>query len=307
MSCQVVLQTSGFTLDAQESTARAMKYRHGGEIIIVTHSGRGWFDPLGDEKGDVFALVARLENCTFLDACARACALAGVQPSHPIWQNEDFERPNSPAVCEEWARRRPPWSGSATWRYLCKQRRLPVSIIRVAVEQDILREGPCGSMWAAHTDEAGRVCGWEARGPEWRGFATGGAKVLFRFGCSQATRLCVTEAAIDAMSLAAIEGMRDDTLYLSTGGGWAPATAAALRGLTTGSEIKLVAATDANAQGDAYADRLRVIADDAGCAWGRLRPSSDDWNELLKQREKEGMVRKKGRGDGPHPRRPRQG
>lgn len=109
------------------------------------------------------------------------------------------------------------------------------------------------------------------------------------------------------MSLAAIEGMRDDTLYLSTGGGWAPATAAALRGLTTGSEIKLVAATDANAQGDAYADRLRVIADDAGCAWGRLRPSSDDWNELLKQREKEGMVRKKGRGDGPHPRRPRQG
>ena len=40
-------------------------------------------------------------------------------------------------------------------------------------------------MWAAHTDAAGIVTGWEERGPEWRGFATGGAKVLFRLGLPQ--------------------------------------------------------------------------------------------------------------------------
>ncbi len=45
-----------------------------------------------------------------------------------------------------------------------------------------------------------------------------GTKVLFRLGRSVASRLCVTEAAIDAMSLAAFEGLRDGTLYLSTGG-----------------------------------------------------------------------------------------
>ena len=39
-----------------------------------------------------------------------------------------------------------------------------------------------------HTDPAGLVTGWEERGPEWRGFATGGAKVLFRLDPVDATR-----------------------------------------------------------------------------------------------------------------------
>ena len=56
-------------------------------------------------------------------------------------------------------------------------------------------------MWAVHLDADGAVAGWEERGPDWRGFATGGAKVLFRLGRPDALRLCVTEAAIDAMSL----------------------------------------------------------------------------------------------------------
>jgi hypothetical protein len=69
----------------------------------------------------------------------------------------------------------------------------------------------------------GAVTGWEERGPAWRGFATGGAKVLFRFGSTSAGRICFTEAAI--------EDQRPDSLYLSTGGGWASATVAAIRAL----------------------------------------------------------------------------
>ena len=64
---------------------------------------------------------------------------------------------------------------------------------------------PFGSLWAAHKDRAGLVTGWEERGPQWRGFATGGSKRLFQFGATNPKRLCVTEAAIDALSLAAIE------------------------------------------------------------------------------------------------------
>ncbi len=79
-------------------------------------------------------------------------------------------------------------------------------------------------MWAKHVDEAGSVIGWEERGPDWRGFSTGGAKVLFRFGMNDARRICVTEAVIDALSLAAIEQTRPDTLHVSTGGGWSTAT-----------------------------------------------------------------------------------
>lgn len=294
VGCQVVLESAGFALDVKESTKRAMKYRRGAEIIIVTHAGRGWFDPLGDDKGDVFGLVTSLEGCDFREGCARVAALCGLQPSEPIWRRDDRER-RDPSVAENWAHRRPPWPGSACWRYLRLQRFLPTHVVRAAIAQDLLREGPYGSMWAAHTDDSGTVSGWEGRGPEWRGFATGGSKILFRLGPGLAMRLCVTEAAIDAMSLAAIEGMRDGTLYLSTGGGWAPATAAALRRLCETPDVQLVAATDANAQGDAFADRLRGLAEDVCCSWFRLRPPADDWNEVLKQRQSEKEEAGKGR------------
>jgi CHAT domain-containing protein len=51
-----------------------------------------------------------------------------------------------------------------------------------------LREGPYGSMWAAHLDESGSVTGWEERGPDWRGFSTGGTKTLFQLGSTDAMR-----------------------------------------------------------------------------------------------------------------------
>ena len=75
-------------------------------------------------------------------------------------------------------------------------------------------------MWAAHVDER-IVTGWEERGPDWRGFASSGAaKILFRLGELDGFRLLVTEAAIDAMSLAkSRKASVRKCLYLSTGGG----------------------------------------------------------------------------------------
>ncbi|MGY3116188.1 hypothetical protein ACVWXQ_000123 [Bradyrhizobium sp. S3.14.4] len=139
-------------------------------------------------------------------------------------------------------------------------------------------------MWAAHLDIDGVVTGWEERGPQWRGFASGGGKVLFRFGPANASRLCITEAAIDAISLAAIEDQRPDSLYLSTGGGWAPATVAAIRALSARPDARLVAATDNNRQGEVYADRLAALAQEVGCDYERLQPTLEDWNEGLRER-----------------------
>lgn len=115
-----------------------------------------------------------------------------------------------------------------------------------------------------------------------RGFATGGAKELFRLGPSAAARVCITEAAIDAMSLAAIEVLRPDTLYVSTGGGWSPASERAIRRLAERRDACVVAATDNNRQGDVYADRIRAIAADTGAGYARSRPRAGDWNEDLK-------------------------
>ena len=133
--------------------------------------------------------------------------------------------------------------------------------------------------------------------------------MLFRLGPRDAARLCVTEAAIDAMSLAAFEGLREGSLYLSTGGGWSPTTDAALRKAAARPGVQLVAATDANRQGESFAVRLRDIADQAGCDWLRLKPPAEDWNDALREREQEKKDNKMGGGRGglPHARRTHQG
>ncbi len=305
VSCAAVLEHAGFAIDAKESSRRAVKFRRGSEIIIVTHEGRGWFDPLSDAKGDVFGLVEQLDHVGFLEGAGRVADLVGFAIAEPEWQAPGYARGYDLALTERWQARRRPWPGSSTWAYLHGDRFLPAPLLRAAIRQDRLREGPYSSMWAAHTDHAGIVTGWEARGPEYRGFASGGTKVLFRLGPDTALRLAVTEAAIDAMSLAAIEGLRDGTMYLSTGGGWSPSTEAALRQLASRPDALLVAATDANPQGEMFAERLRALAQETGCDWSRLRPPEEDWNETLKIREKEKRERKEG--GVPHSRRPRQG
>jgi hypothetical protein len=283
--CAAVLEHLGFALDVKQSTRRALKYRRDAQIIIVIHDGKGWFDPLSEAKGDVFRLVQHLEGGSFVEAMVEVADLVGFVPAAPALERPSRDHESDVPVPERWQARRRPWRGSAAWRYLSDTRCLPERIISAALGANVLREGPHGSMWAAHRDVDGVVTGWEERGPDWRGFATGGAKVLFRLGPRDALRLCVTEAAIDAMSLAALEGLRADSLYLSTGGGWSPATDAAIRALGDRPGSHLVAATDNNTQGKVYAGRLLGLARQVGCDAERIRPVADDWNADLKVRE----------------------
>jgi len=281
VGCAALLEKDGWKVDVKESTRRAIKYRRDSNIVIVIHQGRGWFDPLSPAKGDVFSLAEHLGADGFVEACDHVADVVGFVPSTPAWQRP--ARPKALAsVAERWGHRFKPRPGSPAWLYLTGERALPADIVKQAVACDRLREGPQGSMWAAHSDSAGALTGWEERGPEWRGFATAGAKELFRFGPAGSERICITEAAIDAMSLAAIEGLRPDTLYVSTGGGWSPATDEAIRGLAKRANAWFVAATDNNRQGDVYADRVRAIAAEASARYARSRPRADDWNEDLK-------------------------
>lgn len=281
VGCGALLEKDGWKVDIKESTRRAIKYRRDSNIVIVIHEGRGWFDPLSPAKGDVFSLAQHLGAGGFVEASNRVADVVGFVSSAPAWQRP--ARLNVLAsIVERWGHRFRPRPGSPAWRYLTGERGLPANIVKQAVASDRLREGPQGSMWAAHHDSTGALKGWEERGPVWRGFATEGAKELFRFGSEACERICITEAAIDAMSLAAIEVLRPDTLYVSTGGGWSPATDDAIRRLAKRGNTWLVAATDNNRQGDIYADRVRAIAADASARYVRLRPCAGDWNEDLR-------------------------
>jgi hypothetical protein len=277
--CAALLEQQGWGVDIKESTARAIKYRNGaGEIVIVIHDGKGWFDPLSDAKGDVFNLARHLLGVGFHEAALAVAKLDGFVPTAARWEPPVRATPLLP-IRDRWNRRPPITPRSAAWRYLLVQRGSPADMLRWAVAQNLLRAGPAGSVWAAHADHQGVVTGWEERGPDWRGFATDGLKVLFRLGEPEARRLCITEASIDAMSLAALEAMRTDTLYLSTGGGWSPATDAALRSLAERDGATIVAATDNDEQGEIYAGRLQALAMDMARDYERLRPAGQDWND----------------------------
>jgi hypothetical protein len=294
--CAVVLERTPppWTLDRKESTRLSLKYRRGkGEILIVSHGGKGWWDPTSDAKGDVFALVQRLEpGVNFGHVRKRLRELAGLTPSFPTAGGAGGRKDPDRSVAERWADRRAVWSGSSTWRYLARKRFLPSAILEAASAAGAMREGPAGSAWFAHFNDAGSVAHVDIRGPTYKGSLAGGAKSLFRMPLSTPIRprLVLAEAAIDALSVAAIESLRDNTLYAASGGGMGPGTIAALEALLTAMATLpgalFCSATDANGPGDRFAERHRSLAEKFSVPFARLRPPIEggDWNDVLRAR-----------------------
>ena len=294
VNCAALLERLSpvWRLDRAESSRRSLKYRRdGGEIVIVNHDGRGWWDPLSEAKGDIFSLVQHLDpGLNFGEARRVLRDFVGIAPSFPeVVRARRTRAPHIP-VAQRWDRRRPLSRGSPAWLYLTGQRKLPEFFLMAARIADAIHEGPRGSAWFAHRDGAGLLTGIEMRGPDWRKFSAGGDKTLFRLpgGPGRLTRIAVCEAAIDAMSLAAIECVRCDTLYVATAGGMGPATIAALQQilqvLATDPAGILIAATDADIAGRRYAARLGGMATEAGVRFDAILPPDglNDWNDALR-------------------------
>ena len=132
-----------------------------------------------------------------------------------------------------WRERPTPAEGSPAWCYLTGERRLHPAILAAAGLFDAVREGPNASAWFAQRDHEGRLTCIDMRGPAWRGCSKGTGKSLFRLpgGTGAPVRLAVCEAPIEALSLADVEALRADTLYVSTAGGMGPLTLACLERL----------------------------------------------------------------------------
>jgi hypothetical protein len=294
VSCAALLERlpPAWRLDRAESTRRCMKYRRGaGEIVIVNHDGRGWWDPLSEAKGDVFTLVQHLEpGLNFTQARHLLRGFVGIAPTFPEALRARWARASGVPVALRWTRRQPLSPGSPAWLYLTTQRGLPEHILAAAVTADAIREGPHGSTWFAHRDGVGHLTGIEMRGPAWRSFSAGGDKTLFRLpgGPVRPSRVAVCEAAIDALSLAAIESCRLDTLYTATAGGMGPATITAvqqlLQDLASQPTGMLAAATDADKAGRRYAARLQAMAAEAAVLFDAILPPDglNDWNDVLR-------------------------
>lgn len=294
VNCAAVLErmADGWKLDERESTRRALKYRRGeGEIIIINHDGRGWWDATGSAKGDVFNLVQHLDPSLNFGGVRRVLRrFVGIAPVSP-----PAERRRKPDAGEfdytpgqRWEARPALRRGDAAWRYLAEARALPRDVLEAAVRQDCVRFGAYGSAWFAHRRD-GIVTHVETRSQTYKGSLRGGLKTLFQFGVADQTcRVAVLEAPIDALSLAAIEHVRADTLYVATGGGMGPGTLEALQETLAdlhNADGVLVSAADANAAGDRYAARHAELAAKAAVRFERLRPpEGQDWNDVVVER-----------------------
>ena len=281
VDCRTVLEQAGWELDGRESTRRAAKYRNGaGRIVIVTHEGKGWFDPLSDGRGDVIALSRHVWGLTLGHARKALRPLAGITPRLALpAQAPPNSIPADPSA--RWRSASVPQPGSAAWRYLAEVRGIPVTALARAVQAGVLREGIQGTAWAMHQAADARITGWEMRGPSYKGFSRGGTKSVFWIGHPAASdRLAVTESAVDALSLAALEDWPNGTVYASVGGGFGPPTTEALHALLQPHTI-LIAATDLGSAGDALAARLHRLAEQCGNGFERMRPDRKDWNEQL--------------------------
>jgi hypothetical protein len=293
VSCAALLERLPpvWWLDRAESTRHSLKYRRGeGEIVIVNHGGRGWWDPLSDRKGDIFTLAQHLDpGLSFGEARRLLRGFVGIAPAFPEALRVRRTASRVP-VAERWERRSPLSCGSPAWLYLTGQRGLPESILVAACMADAVREGPRGSAWFAHRDSGGFLTGIEMRGSDYRNFSAGGTKTLFRLpgGPGPLPRVTVCESTIDALSLAAIGQCRPDTLYAATAGGMGPATVTALqqllKTLATDPAGLLIAATDADTAGRRHAARLEVLAVEAGVSFEILLPPDglNDWNDALR-------------------------
>jgi hypothetical protein len=154
-----------------------------------------------------------------------------------------------------------------------------------------LRVGAFGGVYFAHRNlETGDIQGFEPRWEDENGekntarFAKGGRKTVNVLGApARATRMAVVESGLDALALAEFED-RDDTLYVSTGGGFGPLTGAALLRLAQGRTV--VSAFDNDRGGETLHLRLLGVLPEAK----RLAPPSQvqgqdgvckDWLDVL--------------------------
>jgi hypothetical protein len=156
-----------------------------------------------------------------------------------------------------------------------------------------------GNVVFPHHDDDG-VCGFEKRGAYYKGFAEGGRKALYMSRSLPGDRALVfVEPGIDALSHFELQEQRD-AMYASIAGQpgrwqWGHIQ----RVLQRYPHLEIVAAFDADAAGDRFANQLAEVA---GRCVRRERPEWQlpwtiptgaklDWNYLLQERVRGGLDR----------------
>jgi hypothetical protein len=290
-------QSMGYAVDRAESTQHSTKLRKDSEVLIAAPAKDGTWSYFNsqvstDNGGVVQFMQNRLGSGASLGDVRRALRpfLANVDVSTSPQAVQERERDHT-AARQGWNAASKPVVPS----YLAERGITEVTLTSYAHDQ--VREDRRGNVLFAHRDQSGNVLGFEVKGRSWSGYAKGGQKTLAIFGTSDAhqsaKRIVLTESGIDSLSLAQIEG-RDDSLYVSTGGGFGKRTLEEVKALVAahpGAEIAL--GFDNDYAGEEMAEKVSEAFD---FETTRLRPIGKDWNEDLGWGQSEPGSRPKGSG-----------
>ena len=300
------VRDQGYEKNKEKSCAAAVVMEKDGHEMIIKQSPEGrwyyWSRNDAANKGTILDFVGRQLGSSGTNADLRAVVAflrekAGSAPqvsrpraSSTAVRATSFDRA---AVGRAFAETAP----AATCRYLVHTRCLRQDTLTSPRFRGTWRVDCYGSAVFPHGDEEG-ICGFEKRGPRWKGFSPGGRKALWVSNVLPADRAIVfAEQGIDALSHYEISGRRD-AVYASIGGEPSLWQWEYIRQfLVRHPDLEPVAAFDADAAGDRFAAKLteiaarRVSRDQPEWVLPGSPPANKkvDWNFLLQSRNERGV------------------
>ncbi len=220
--CDLLLKARGFTRYRRSDATpddEARSWRHeNGQRITSARNGTAWSALDGSAHGDVYALVGHLDLAVSNFADQKAIVEKFATPERLQRAREEIQtRPN---YAKLWVRQPKPTEGSPAWTYLTETYKIAPDVLRAAIEQDTLREGPNATTWFGHFDHTGRLTGWQGLGPEFKGVGRGSEMAVWSVDLAggHPTQLVIATSPISAMSHATKPITKGDTLYAGTSG-----------------------------------------------------------------------------------------
>ncbi len=282
---ETVAEELGLERDKQDSH----KWRGDGQIISI--NGQRFYDHLNSSgSGGAIDLVMHVNNCQYPDAVDWLADRSATPRSAKV----SFKTVNTEAVKEEPSYLALPIKDETKWSnvrsYLVENRGLPEALVDALHNKNLIYADTMNNaIFLRHATkdwQRGEQTGANLRGTvgKFHRLSPGTERdkgwFSFSVGKGEISRVVLTESAIDAMSIAALDKVNGRpegvSVYLSVDGAGAVPSSAIKAMLSRGGRVEL--AFDADAAGDSMAEKL--LAQLPGAV--RVRPEfGKDWNEQL--------------------------
>lgn len=294
-----VLSAWHLAKDKRGSTPKQDQWRDANSAHRITFTGAKWFDHSAKKGGGgAIDLVCHLERCSPKEAIAALASRFGgetAQAAAISWAVEKAQREAQEALKAPPPPFRAPTPFEGSWgrvrRYLTDERRLSPGIVDEAHSRGDLYADERGNAVWLQRDVTGSVVGAEVRGTgptPFQGVSAGSrpSEGMFCFKVGRGGPLILSESAIDTLSLADMRGPEKPGVYASTAGNASAHPEHPIVAAAVSKKVEVRAATDSDKVGRGY---FAAYVQKWGDAIHSALPVLKDWNEVLKERVREGF------------------